>query len=1807
MLNTEASLKAISIEGPLAGDPIPESATLIAHEIDVAEYYGGSTAESATEILYVQLKHSTVRVDSPWTPSELKSTVVRFARHFANVSKLSRNPYAYRFVSNRPVSSPLRRAVIELSRGQIGSADATATARKLRAFAGLGDGDVADFFSRIRFDDDESGLARLSAEVSADLQEFLPGPNPDALLRLKEAVATRATSLNRTPLHRADILAALKATESDLFPAPSSPDPIANVVSRPVWSEIATAVRQDHAVHVIHATGGVGKTTFAQMLPRMLGVDDESLFYDCFDSGAYRQLSKSRHAPRQAFVQIANELAARHLCAPLVPDSTSMPDQYARALAVRLEAAAKVVAARSPGALLVLIVDAADNAVMASSADVGSVPFVGVLVREELPANVRLILTTRTERLDTLDLPLTAKRHPLPGFDERESAENLAGHFTELLQADVAEFHARTFGNPRVQAAALRDTSRGINSVLQGLSASPRDSAGALESLFQRRFDSVLDASQSERSSLVRVLQALAALRPRIPIKTLAELCELSEHAVRSFVSDLAGPFLIDGDYLQFRDEPTETFVRSQYLPKGADLQALLNRMRPYASSSIYLASALPQLLWEEGEVDELIELALSDVALPLTNEVERQEANRNRLSFALRAALHEGLAKEAGVLAIRCGAVGASNSRVNVLLSAHADLAGQLLDPETLQSLAAHGRGPKDSIAAALSREGCMLAHHPDSIGAGRSRLRSAFEWMVAWSRLPKKQRERDEVTDSDIANVAYGWLVTDGAAACIDFIERWKPADVHYRVARKVFARVLDRADGATLETLVEESLENVHILLAYSREAMSKHMPLNAAAASQLIRSLDAEKDAVEIASDWSNEFSVSAAVAWAAASSIRADRTTASAAGLVLDKYLSPQPPRSLSSPHGGRRDEQLFAYGLREHLSGNPITEQTFAGDELRAELLKEHSSSSDREEYRSNIVPLVRWIDAWVRSAVGDEVDVDFLLSSLPAKVTDYKTPYLLTNIAPKIAARLIRAQPSPAAAARFLEWYETSSHVWRASVSESIRILSDQDAQLDGLTISLATRVSEKIYADRSSDVESRSDELAELARAVLAASPEEAAAHFANAVELTERVGDDLRNLWEATLAVARQTASASTLRPQHAFSLARMAEDVDPLIEISHEMTVDVLGQMHLPSALAIGSRWRDRRFASIYSVVSGLVSSMNGWHRGRFSDAEIALSYLSGSAPPASALRGALVNRTNMEARSSAVGAVLSAYDHLGANPGDALRSISTEHGFDIRTVPPHELDSGIGHTSHNWGGSVSDWEKKRRKKRRKALRRVRAVDLATQDGLRTARRLLRHVDSGDAFAKVVLGQSRGTLPASLRAMSELHDFDEFDLAPVFKALAALEHASPGVRAARATLASKATERLAADMVGRSYERVSMNDLAICMEVSASETMTRVLAAASSTIDFNNAETAYAVLQHLAVALSPDNAVTVLESICKSVHYLTDESAAERMWSTRLEPPADASVAIGHFLWACMGDPDGETRWKAAHCVRSLLQLGAIPELEGLADAACNGIGSSFTDERLPFYEMHAMQWLLMAAERELAGTDQLPKAMSPILDHAKRRFPTHALIARSVQRMTNDGAMFVRKSVELEQHKRPDRDYAGMHVSKTPFRFDSDFVHYWLEPLSHCFPIRVLDLEKRCSAQIRDGFQHRGKGRAEDDPRHLLKIFGDGEKTYLYKYSDPQVHDLDFYLSYHAMMVQAGRGRASYIRSRAPTWTTSIYGLCARALLAEMVDGYPMRVPRGQSLSSTNGSAMNPVGVGGSNARPSCPLPPADRG
>ena len=513
------------------------------------------------------------------------------------------------------------------------------------------------------------------------------------------------------------------------------------------------------------------------------------------------------------------------LCHPLIPTVNADPAAYLRAFVHRLKQSITSLRAEHPDALLWVVIDAADNAQMAAEEISEPHSFARDLLREQMPDGVRLVMLCRTHRQDLLDPPPHVPRLELKPFSRTETAVYLRRRFPDATERDVDEFHWLSSQNPRVQATALSRKAT-LSEILRTLGPNPTTVEDTIASLLDQAIADLRYKTESqERAQIDRICVGLAALRPLVPIPVLASISGVDEAAIKSFAVDLGRPLIVIGDTIQFFDEPAETSFRERFKPKASQLGAFLEVLKPLASHSAYIASALPQLMLEAGQFTDLVELALSSGGLPEGNPIERRDIELQRLQFALKASLRAKRFTDAAKLTLKAGGETAGDERQQKLLKGNTDLASIFLSADHIQEIVSRRTFGGGWIGSHHVYEAGIISGQGDLLGDARSRLRMADEWLKSWIQLSDEQREREPIDDNDIAEMAIAHFNIHGArSASTAFGDGGREAT--FLAGRILARRFVDRGRYDDLDQLAMVAKNDLCLVLAITLELREVH---------------------------------------------------------------------------------------------------------------------------------------------------------------------------------------------------------------------------------------------------------------------------------------------------------------------------------------------------------------------------------------------------------------------------------------------------------------------------------------------------------------------------------------------------------------------------------------------------------------------------------------------------------------------------------------------------------------------------------------------------------------------------------------------------------------------------------------------------------------------------------------------------------------------------------------------------------------------------------------------------------------------
>lgn len=432
LLESDSGLNLVHVEGVSREDEIAAVDPDAFLGVDLTEYYGGTSIANATRVVFSQLKYSQRHPDRPWTAARLcekskghrdRSVIARLAQAFSGFYESHEHNLVIerlriKLISNRPADKEL---VLALGAAQNWLLDnpTTQTARLIAAIpassreiiqhlqksSGLASTAFCDFIRCLDLTDCNSdGRLWQRLRLIQEIGRIAPASPSEHVRDLYERVASEALpKVGEIGLQRVDVLAALGChSEECLFPAPPRFERLLYPIPTPDAGRILGALRASPSRSLLaHGAGGVGKTSTILSLP-----DHSSLgcwvFYDCFGGGTYKDSpGDERHSIRRALLQLSNKLAVQCGSPFLIraPDGTH---ELWRAFRNRLESAADIL--QKQGESLILVIDAADNAIQAADAPEDS--FVVDLWKIPRPENVFLMMTARSGgRAQSLQAP----------------------------------------------------------------------------------------------------------------------------------------------------------------------------------------------------------------------------------------------------------------------------------------------------------------------------------------------------------------------------------------------------------------------------------------------------------------------------------------------------------------------------------------------------------------------------------------------------------------------------------------------------------------------------------------------------------------------------------------------------------------------------------------------------------------------------------------------------------------------------------------------------------------------------------------------------------------------------------------------------------------------------------------------------------------------------------------------------------------------------------------------------------------------------------------------------------------------------------------------------------------------------------------------------------------------------------------------------------------------------------------------------------------------------------------------------------
>lgn len=793
VLVPSSDLTAVTVEGiPIEAGLDAATAAPDAWEgVDVGLFYGGDSLSTAQRIEIQQLKYSTASPNRSWTVARLchvtnrqgdNSVVARLAKAFIEARRLapnlSENGLVVKLVSNQPVSEEVVHALagVPLIANAPTFSKSEELYDRLKIASGLSDDDFSAMAKALDFTDcqgpsrfqvQERVIAAIGAVAAADSRQMM--------LELRQVVYSRMLPGKHDAITREVILGAMFLGDPEaLLPCPSRLKQPEKIVARSVVQELVHTHFPSQQRICLHGEGGCGKTTALLEMRTQLPEGSELIIFDCYGGGRYMDSDGQRHLPRHAILHLCNEMSACVGASMLITASAAI--DYPREFIIRLRKAASIVTARSPDALLVIAVDAADNSVAAALA---RTPPERSFVHDiaelgNLPTNVRLLISARTGRLPALRLPTGFLPVSIGDFELPETREFVRLQGIKQTDSWLEDLQHLSGGNARVISYAFDYGREMSQDPLKYLRPGGKD----LQRIFQERIAEALQKG-GDLLEFSRLCAALVALPRPIPLSHLAGILGVGEAHLRDIGNDLAPGLWEDSGHFGFTDEDFESFVFGHSSTALAEVRKQASSyLREHHLRDSYCAEHVAVVMHAAGDLQALLELTQAHPEpKAIKDPVRRREVQLHRLKLAMRVAREHSQTVDAVLVMLRGAKALKTDAAVQKMLTENVDLSASYAQASLRRTVLS------DPKFAGL--QGRVLCHLMlDSAKKGDAvRMRDWHRQFLAWLSIYFERREENASTDKwkldwkDLAAEGEAVLRVAGAEAGLAALLRWKP----------------------------------------------------------------------------------------------------------------------------------------------------------------------------------------------------------------------------------------------------------------------------------------------------------------------------------------------------------------------------------------------------------------------------------------------------------------------------------------------------------------------------------------------------------------------------------------------------------------------------------------------------------------------------------------------------------------------------------------------------------------------------------------------------------------------------------------------------------------------------------------------------------------------------------------------------------------------------------------------------------------------------------------------------------------------
>ncbi|MCX4239618.1 ATP-binding protein [Paraliomyxa miuraensis] len=1800
LLDPKSDLLEVTVEGVAPDD---EAGTTSSQwdGVDCAFYRGDRTTGNIAGIEIEQLKYSGASPSTQWTVSALCSTskskrsvLGRLAEVFGAIAdkypELARDGgIVVRLVSNRPASQDLLDAMLaDDAAARLPSDRAQARSenrRQLRGAARLPTNRIQQFMAAL----DSSGYGRSSRfEIESKCVELISGstwwdarPTTDALLRL---IANRmGPEGNGKTITYLDLYTALGfADPSLLFPCPPKFRDTKTLVERRCAETIGERLREGARRVCIHGPAGSGKTTLVRLIENRLPKGSAAVLYDCYGEGDYLQSTSRRDIASDAFMQICNELAEQLHLPLLLTDNVN-----ARTLAKRVELAASALQARDPDAVLLIAIDAADNALAAAKRRTsGERSFVRELIDlGKLPDNVRLMVTCRGSRLADLNLPDDWLKLEISVFDLRETKKHVQLRYPTAAANDewLREFHALTHGTPRVQSYVFDEAAKYDQDPILLLQPDGK----TLDALFEERLEEAAN-KHGEGSDFANFCASLVQLPRPTPARVVAATTGLQELQVMDICHDLQPAVVIDGQDIGLADEDFEDFLRVRGTPAEATTYAsFANYVLANHASDAYAATHLHFALIADGRERELLAVVQGAERLDaLKDPVLRRRTQLSRLQTAMRCAQDLDDPAEAALTLLLGAHALRSGRTINRALSDNPDLAVAFFEDSIRHEVL---RDPQQ-----IATHGEILLHSLVNAAERRSRhdYLHGYQHFVAWLK-------RREVETSSESGHGRSWPISDravlanieavlefeGPEEAVDALLRWRPPVLQATVAIGLSCRLATRGKFDMLRNLADAGARKTPwnaiplIALALAGQAVDPHRLgklLRLIARFPLVNySRFVESYGDQETQNRILEFLLSGAEIALALGCRVTDVDP-------LLRILSAEQLRGVSQmssvASSAAFDASARAVALREALDGRALDTETYwmKGERTPSDRAERQAQARREEEVRRFYAPYLALYRLRAAIILGSaspdalEVDGDRLLAELDAAERNTAKEYWARVLRARLATALIRLAGRPGldplacmrlalatASGKGDDFEAPEKDWWRAAGLQ---------VPLHGELIShVGARA--KAVAGAPAPATARIAALTDFARVLLPFSQDDAEAIFTDALELGgDTDADDVHELTAlAAAAVTGRAGLDDKLRGQVARQLAQVVAKVAKKLpdDFPWHTAVRAIAVTRVADALAAIGRWHDEGTVSLDDTLPSAIQAalstgqMSGTvacslvpllsNPGSLLIKDIASSVVIADESTRRRVAAQLAHHElieKVEPREAVTRAVLGLCSAPANEPQVEALARTADYYRKILALEPRSSSKPAGqeHTSAGYHTDAPNANAAAMEPDAESIRRCLDGAIAEAEARNDYVRTSTHLAN---LRRSVTVKDRARFLDGIRTLASdaTYEHNTAMVEELCKSVRDWFDGSPAVRRWCAdrlmTLVEDSLPRFAEYYDGH-LDLAELLNRSTAPGDALSRALLRGLSRHAGTL------TARSLYELVALWLERCSAKTAAAVLLRFVDTL-----AERQGLVPMSSAAPAShepsteVATSRFLFAMLGDTDSRIRWRSAHSLRWAATLGEHSVVQQVLDRYHCRAEDEYRDSGAPFFWLGARLWLLIAAERIALDRPGLLHPHAELLKRiANDQSLPHLLLQRSARRALallkpgTDGPADDNASPEgsrANDASATSPSHEELQVGPRRFDFDPmDTIPYWYSPASDRIGLRQDEFLAKAERWIVNEWGFTDAQRNAAYARISRRIGGNRYDLWAHRHGDQPIVELwETHLEWHAMWCVLG--------------------------------------------------------------------------